>query len=241
MNEHSSYAVRGVAVVFGSLLLAVGVSVGGSFVGDGISNWNSGRRIIAVKGLSEREVPASVATWSIGYRATGNDLSAINQKLSESTKAVFAFLKSAGFDEKDIAVQPPALHDASMEPREKDVPPPPERCRAEQSVLSRTAKVDLIKPALATASTLMVNGVLLSGGCQPNYVYNQLNEIKPTMIEEATKNARIAAEQFARDSQTNLGKLRSASQGWFQVEDRDAATPERKLVRVVVDVNYELH
>jgi hypothetical protein len=242
MNEQSSsFAARGVAVVIASLLLAVGVSVGGSLVGDGIANWNSGRRIIAVKGLSEREVPASVATWYIGYRATGNDLDAINRKLSDSTRAVLAFLKTAGFDETDIAVQPPALRDASLEPREKDVPAPPERYRAEQSVLLRTAKVDLIKPALASASTLMLNGVLLTGGCQPNYVYNQLNEIKPTMIQEATKNARIAAEQFARDSQTNLGKLRSASQGWFQVEDRDAATPERKLVRVVVDVDYELH
>lgn len=242
MNERSSsLAGRGTAFIVASLLLGIGISLGGSFVGEGISNWNSGRRIIAVKGLSEKEVPASVATWSIGYRATGNDLGAINRKLSESTKTVIAFLKTAGFDEKDIAVQPPALHDASMEPREKDVPPPPERFRAEQSVLLRTAKVDLIKPALASASTLMVNGVLLSGGCQPNYIYNQLNEIKPTMIQEATKNARVAAEQFSRDSQTSLGKLRSASQGWFQVEDRDAATPERKMVRVVVDVDYELN
>src|SRR5689334_13056376 len=206
MNEQtSSFAIRGVAVVIASLLLAIGVSVGGSFVGDGITNWNSGRRIIAVKGLSEREVPASVATWSIGYRATGNDLTAINRKLSDSTKTVLAFLKAAGFDEKDIAVQPPALRDVSMEPREKDTPPPPERYRAEQSVLLRTAQVDLIKPALASASTLMANGVHLSAGCQPNYIYNQLNEIKPGMIQEATKNARIAADQFSRDSQTSLG------------------------------------
>jgi len=182
-----------------------------------------------------------VAVWTVSYVATGNDLEAINRKLSDSTKAVVTFLKGAGFNEKDMAVQPPALHDASMEPREKDVPPPPERFRAEQSVLLRTAEVDLIKPALASASTLMVNGVLLTGGCQPNYVYNQLNEIKPTMIQEATKNARIAAEQFSRDSQTRLGKLRNASQGWFQVENRDVATPERKMVRVVVDVDYEIN
>jgi len=69
---------------------------------------------------------------------------------------------------------------------------------------------------------------------------NQLNEVKPGMIEAATKNARIASDQFARDSQTTLGKLRTASQGWFQVENRDGATPERKTVRVVVDVNYEV-
>jgi uncharacterized protein len=242
MNEQgSALRVRGVTVIGSALLLAGGIYACGFFIGDGISNWNSGRRIIAVKGLSEREVPASVAVWTISYNVTGNDLDAINRRLSESTNAVSRFLKGAGFDDRDMAVQPPALRDASMEPRDKNMPPPPERFRAEQSVLLRTAKVDLIKPALASASTLMVNGVHLSAGCQPNYIYNQLNEIKPAMIQEATKNARVAAEQFSRDSETTLGKLRSASQGWFQIEDRDAATPERKLVRVVVDVDYELN
>jgi len=242
MNEQgSSFRVRGMTAIISALLLAVGIYAGGFFIGDGISNWNSGRRIIAVKGLSEKEVPASVAVWTVAYAATGNDLNAINRKLSDSTKSVVAFLKNAGFDEKDMSVQPPAVHDASTEPREKDTPAPPERFRAEQSVLLRTSQVDLIKPALASASTLMTNGVLLTAGCQPNYVYNQLNEIKPAMIQEATKNARIAAEQFSRDSQTRLGKLRNASQGWFQVENRDAATPERKVVRVVVDVNYEIN
>jgi hypothetical protein len=239
-EQSSSIGAAGVAIIVSSLLLAAGISAGGFFVGEGVSNRSSGRRIISVKGLSEREVPASVAVWSVGYGATGNELDAINKKLSNSTKAVLAFLKSAGFDEKDMAVQPPALHDASMEPRDKDTPPPPERFRACQSVLLRTAKVDLIKRTLASASTLMVNGVLLTGGSQPNYIFNQLNEIKPGMIQEATRNARIAAEQFSRDSQTSMGKLRNATQGWFQVENRDEATPERKTVRVVVDVDYEI-
>jgi len=85
-----------------------------------------------------------------------------------------------------------------------------------------------------------MSGVLLTGTSEPNYIFNRLNNIKPGMIQEATKNARIAADQFARDSQTTLGKLRNASQGWFQIENRDAGTPERKTVRVVVDVDYEV-
>jgi hypothetical protein len=227
--------------VVAALLVAFGLAAAGYFVGQGISERSSGRRIISVKGLSEREVPASVATWTIGYAANGNELSEINKKLAESTKAVAAFLKEAGFAEADLAVQPPSLQDTTMEVREKDVPPPPERYKAYQSVLLRTSKVDLIKPALASASNLMVSGVLLSGKSDPNYIFNQVNEIKPGMIQEATKNARIAAEQFSRDSQTTLGKLRSATQGWFQIENRDAATPERKVVRVVVDVEYEIN
>jgi hypothetical protein len=222
-------------------LIALGLAAAGYFIGEGISGRKSGNRMISVKGLSEKEVPASVATWTIGYAANGNDLSEINKKLADSTKAVLAFLKEAGFTETDMSVQPPSLHDTSMDVREKDSPPPPERYRADQSVLLRTAKVDAIKPALASASNLMVSGVLLSGKAEPSYIFNQLNDIKPGMIQEATKNARIAAEQFSRDSQTSLGKLRNASQGWFQVENRDAATPERKIVRVVVDVEYEIN
>jgi hypothetical protein len=230
-----------ISLVVSATLVALGLAGAGYFVGQGISERGAGRRIISVKGLSEREVPASVATWTIGYSATGNDLGEINKKLADSTKAVVAFLKDAGFGETDMAVQPPSLHDTSMDEREKDSPPPPERYRADQAVLLRTSKVDAIKPALASASNLMVSGVLLSGKSEPNYIFNQVNEIKPAMIQEATKNARIAAEQFSRDSQTTLGKLRNATQGWFQVENRDAATPERKIVRVVVDVEYEIN
>lgn len=60
------------------------------------------------------------------------------------------------------------------------------------------------------------------------------------MIEQATRNARIAGEQFSRDSGVSLGKLNNASQGWFQIEDRDTATPEFKRVRVIVEVVYEV-
>lgn len=224
-----------------AIFLAAGIGSAGYFVGEGLAERSAGARIISVKGLSEKEVPASVAIWDIEYSATGNELPAVDQELGNSTKAVTAFLQAAGFETKDMTVQPPAVRDLSLEPREKDVPPPAERYRANRSVLLRTSKVDAIKPALASVSQLMANGVILSGRSQPEYIFNQLNEIKPGMIEEATRNARIAADQFSRDSQTKLGKLKRASQGWFQVENRDAATPERKVVRVVVDVEYEVN
>lgn len=224
-----------------SLLLAAGIAVGGHFIGKGIADRNNLGRTISVKGLSEKEVAASIAIWNVGFQATGHELTELNQKLGDSTQAVVSFLKQAGFDEQELAVQPPGVRDTRMDVRGKDTPPPPERYSAHQSVLLRTSKVELVKPALASVSSLMMSGVLTSGGSQPNYIFNQLNEIKPGMIQEATHNARIAAEQFSRDSQSVLGKLRSASQGLFQIEDRDAATPERKIVRVVVNVEYEVN
>ena len=67
-----------------------------------------------------------------------------------------------------------------------------------------------------------------------------LNKIKPQMIEEATRNAREAAEKFAKDSESRLGKIKKASQGQFSISDRDPNTPYIKNVRVVTTIDYLL-
>ena len=67
-----------------------------------------------------------------------------------------------------------------------------------------------------------------------------MNDIKPDMIREATGNARASAEKFAQDSKSKVGKIRTASQGVVEIEDRDAASPEWKRVRVVTTVDFFL-
>ena len=220
-----------------AVVLAIGLSAGGYFIGKGIADRNAGGRIISVKGLAERQMPATLAIWSISYQSSGNDLVELNQKLK--TDIVFLTQKH-GFAAGDIAVQPPSVTDTSLIERDKDTPPPPLRYNGYQSILLRTARVDAIKGTQADMAELIQKQVMLTSRSSPRYSFNELNEVKPGMIEEATKNARIAAEQFSKDSQTSLGKLRNASQGWFQVEDRDDATPEQKIVRVVVEVQSDV-
>jgi hypothetical protein len=103
--------------------------------------------------------------------------------------------------------------------------------------------VDKVKALITQQSELLTKGVaLLSGEYQYAIVYEftKLNEIKPQMIEEATKNARAAAEKFALDSQSELGKIKRANQGLFTINDRDINTPDIKKVRVVTTVEYYL-
>lgn len=72
------------------------------------------------------------------------------------------------------------------------------------------------------------------------FLFTKLNDLKPQMIEEATRNARAVAEKFAADSHSRLGKIKRASQGLFTIENRDANTPHIKRVRVVSTVEYYL-
>jgi hypothetical protein len=233
MSTFPSLAVSG-------LLLASGLAACGYFIGHGISDRGSNSRYVSVKGLSEREVPATLVIWNLSYKVAGNDLNGIHAELSKSAQSVLAFLKTRGFDEQEISIQPPSIRDHSLDFRDKDDPPLLNRYSSSQSIMVRTNKVNQVKPAVGAISSLMQQGVFLSSVEDPQYSYEQLNEIKPEMIEEATRNARLAGTRFARDSEVALGKLRTASQGWFQVENRDMATPEIKRVRVVVEVEFAI-
>ena len=58
------------------------------------------------------------------------------------------------------------------------------------------------------------------------------------MIEEATKNAREAAEKFARDSGSKVGKIKSANQGYFSITDLDQNSGVMKKVRIVSTLEF---
>ena len=73
-----------------------------------------------------------------------------------------------------------------------------------------------------------------------SYEFTKLNDVKPQMIEEATKNARVTAEKFASDSESKLGKIKHANQGIFSIVDHDNNTPDIKRVRVVTTIDYYL-
>ena len=108
------------------------------------------------------------------------------------------------------------------------------------SVITVTSRdVDKVRRLMAKQTELLKQGIAI-GNNFVSYEFTGLNDIKPQMIEEATKNARAAAEKFAKDSNSKLGKIRSASQGQFSIYDRDANTPYIKSVRVVTTVNYSL-
>ncbi len=75
---------------------------------------------------------------------------------------------------------------------------------------------------------------------QTEYLFTRLNEVKPDMIEEATRQAREVAEKFAADSNGRLGKIKKAYQGQFSISNRDQNTPHIKKLRVVTTVEYYL-
>lgn len=225
-----------------ALLLALGLIGAGWFVGNGLRQLRSADRYVAVKGLAEREVAADLVIWPISFFETGNDLNEIYPKLERSTRLLREFLAQAGLNKAEITQAPPSVFDLHAQ-RYGDNNKSPFRYRAEIALTVRSKDPKAVKQAMQGMGELIKQGIAFTEQNweqRPEYLYTSLNQIKPALLVEATQNARKAAEQFALDSGSRVGNIRTASQGQISINDRDRGTPEIKLIRVVTTIEYSL-
>ncbi len=223
-------------------IIAVAIVILGESIRSGIVSFKKMDRIVSVKGLAEREVKADKVTWSLTYKEIGNDPVEMYNTLERKNKLVVSFLKQGGISDPEISVNPPIINDRQADNYGNDIMN--YRYRATSIITVTSQNVDEVRQLMGRQAELMRQGVAIVTEEYGNkgivYEFTKLNEVKPAMVEEATKNARATAEKFAQDSESELGCIHKASQGVFSIENRDANTPYIKRIRVVSTIAYEL-
>ena len=175
------------------------------------------------------------------YKELGNDLGTIYRMINTKNTIVINFLKANGISDAEISIAAPGIVD--MQAERYGNQSVPYRYNVTSVITVSSNQVEKVRELIVKQASLLEKGVaIVSGDYQYNtqFLFTKLNELKPEMIAEATQNARVAAEKFAKDSDSKLGKISSAYQGQFSIEDRDANTPYLKHVRVVTSVVYYL-
>jgi uncharacterized protein len=232
---------KGKAAVLRGILTAAALIISSVIIAAGFGRIAKPDRVVNVRGLAEQEVDADMAVWPLTFSVGGNNLLELQKDIVGRTKTVTSYLEQHGLSAGDYTVQAPAITDTSVNPYMTE-----NKSRytyiAKQVVLVRSKNVKAVKSAQADSLDLMGSSIAVSQDYdgKVQYEFTGLNSIKPGMIAEATKNARAAAEQFAHDSGSRVGKIKSASQGLFTVDDAAVGLEERKTVRVVTTVEYIL-
>jgi uncharacterized protein len=199
-------------------------------------------RSVTVKGLAEQEFPADIVIWPIQFTFAENDLSKLYTLVDNSSKKIINFLQANAIEASEISIDPPTITDKNAQQYGSDNYVK-FRYTAVQTITVYANDVARIRKVMSLLSELGKEGIVFSGdnyNAQVEYIFSQLNAIKPAMIEQATNNARAVAEKFAADSHSRLGKIKQASQGQFSISDRDKNNPHIKMVRVVSTVEYYL-
>jgi hypothetical protein len=219
--------------------LAVGLILGGYLLGDGLTRAKDAERSVTVRGLAERDVTADLATWTIAYSATDPDFAFAQASVDQDTAAIRAFFKELGFPAD--ALQPTGVNVSRNEAYGEGRVP---TFTVRQRMSLRTTDIARAQRAVRRQFDLVQRGVMLEEGSGMVYTFTKLNGIKPQMVAEATRDARASAEQFANDSDTAVGGIKQATQGYFEITARDGegdfADSPFKKVRVVTTVDFSL-
>lgn len=241
-NDQSAEAMLGATTTrwFGTAAIAaIGVILGGYLLGDGLLRAKDAERSVTVRGLAERDVTADLATWTISYSASSRNLAEAQAKVRRDTQSIESFFTGLGFPEN--ALQPTGANVSSYTSQGVTT------FTVRQRLSLRSTNIELAQKAVAEQFDLVGRGVFLEEGSSMSYTFTGLNDIKPEMVAEATRDARAAAEQFANDSGADVGAIKSATQGYFSIEARDGESggwgvsdSPYKKVRVVTTVNFSL-
>lgn len=230
MKKFSYVIICSLALILSSLIIS-----------NGMTRINHQSRTVSVRGLAEREVDADMAVWRLTFSLGGNDLPYLQKEILSKTSVIRKYLEDHSLDESDYAILSPEITDTTvniyMDSNRRGF-----KYVAKQTFLIRSTKIDKVKSAAGDTLDLIGKeiSVLSEYENRVNYEFNGLNAIKPEMIAQATENARLAAEQFARDSHSKVGKIVTATQGLFSIEDAAVGLEEKKKVRIVTTVVYSL-
>ena len=235
----------GLVKVVAAVIVGVAIAGAGWFVGNGIANMRSLDRYVTVKGLAEQDVQADRAVWPITFVATDDVLQTAQAKIEADTKTLIDFLASHGISKEMTELQNLQVTDQLAQSYRSG--PIESRYIVNQTIQVRTDDVKAVVAASQDIGKLLQGGIVLGGqgyNPGPSYMFTGLNGVKPEMIAAATANAREAAAQFATDSGGQLGGIRRATQGLFQILAADGApnmneaSQINKTVRVVTTMEY---
>lgn len=208
-----------------SFLLSISILLGlvslGFFVYRGLKTFSDKDRVVTVKGLAEMNMTATSANLELSFAFSGDDLQNLIKQTEAKKAAIIKYLVSQGFAEKDIKinnlgiVDRQAYYETQWENNQRVVVKI-DRYTIDQTMTIPSKEVKTTEDFTAKVRLDLVSKDL-TADIYTTYNFPELNSIKPQLIAESTKNARIAGEQFANDSQAKLGKIKTASQGQITI------------------------
>ena len=204
-----------------ALSIVTGLALLGLFIFKGLKTFSDKDRVVTVKGLAEMNMTATSAIVTLEFSYSGDNLQDIVKQTENKKNAILAYLTGNGYDKSEITINNIAVNDRqkyyeTQFHNNQQVQVKVDRYTVIQSINIQSKDVKSTEDKNARILLDLVSKDLTCN-ISTNYTFPDLNSIKPQLIAESTKNARIAGEQFANDSQAKLGKIKTASQGQITI------------------------
>lgn len=225
-----------------AIILALGFIISSLIIGVYWKASRSAERYVTVKGLSEREVEADRAWFAIRTNIGSNSVEEMRKSIKDAENEIVSYLKKQGFTSQEYKVDNVNIYQNNYNNATY-------RYNGDLRVSVASDDVNKVESASSNVTDLIEQGVLISGdqwSNGPKYFFTKFTDVKTEMIAEATKEAEKAAEEFATNSGSEVGKIRRANQGIVQIlpgdrSNENAEFYKNKVIRVVSTLDFYLN
>ena len=208
--------------------------------------------VIAVTGSGSEDFTSDLIVWEGTFSQTNINLQAAYEQLNKDKETVRQYLISKGIAEDNLVFNSVQTIE-QREPQYQNGNYIGEIFRGyelRQTVKIESKDVPLVEQVSREITELLQRGVQFNS-TPPRYYYTKLSDLKIQMIAAATEDARIRAERIAENSGSELGALKSADLGVFQIIGQNSGedftwggayntADKRKTASVTMRLEFEI-
>ena len=232
-----------------SVLLALGIGVAGYLIGNGVKEVALAKQSVTVKGYADEQITSDFGVWSATLTVRGPKLADTGRTLQNQMAAVTKFLEDQKVPAADISLEQVSSYPMMRMTEAGNTTSIIDSFVATQRVTLETSNIALLKTLTQRSPELLGLGYEINLEAT-QYFRRELGDLKIKLLGNAIEDAQSRAVEMAKRTGRSVGRLRSTTQGVFQVTaassteisptgELDTSSVEKKI-RAVVTAEFEL-
>jgi hypothetical protein len=203
---------------FTSIIIGLSIVISVAIISHAYKNRNQKQERISVTGLGTKDFKSDLIVWSGSFSKRANELNNAYNRLDQDKQAIRNYLITKGVSASEIVFKAVDINKNFDYVYEKNGQS--RRVFSGYSLSQRveieSKEIEKIEQISRDITELITNGIEFYSNA-PQYYYTQLADLKVEMIAAATDDATRRAEQIAKNANADLGGLKSAKMGIFQI------------------------
>ena len=208
---------------------------------------------IVVTGLGETEFASDLIVWNGELVYETQDVATGYAQLERNKQKVLEFITSRGVAKEQVVFKFVNVYKQTEPVYNVNGNYVGQRFtgyRLSQGFSVESVDVDKVENISREISALIAQGVSIEA-YQPSYYYTKLDDVKLSLIERASADARARAEKIAENAGTSIGRVASAKMGVFQITGANSneefsaggsfnTSSRQKKARITMRVEYRV-
>lgn len=242
MNKQLSIIIIAIALVFMAIIL--GRSYNYKF---------KSRQLVSVAGSAYYNFSADLIVWSASVECNSLDIKSAYSKLKADDQQITEYLKAKGIQDSEIvfsAITSRKEFEDTYNAEGRTTGKIFRGYKLNQSVKIESPKIDRVEKISREITELLQAGIELNSE-EPLYYYTKLADLKIDLLAKASADAYNRAQTIAKNAHSQLGSLRKANMGVFQITGQYSnesftysgtfnTSSKNKTANVIVRMEYEL-